>query len=548
MTDRNRPRQVWQSILLVALVCGFSLPAALERPARAEPPPSAGDRPAPAPSPDDPPLTSLLREPSDNGEIWIDANGTLSNSRETGSLRLPERSLLQPSAREPWNRSQPLGSAASASQPGVTEAVGLEPPTHLAAAGPTSAVVLPPLASPPPPNTLDTMPVESAATLRASASMAIDPLTPPSVATPQTSPLSLPAPLSPNVGPFEVVDNSNELVVVLGRSKHLRTKVDVEGAEAADRSVCDVQLTTARDLTIAGRNPGVTRVVVRLEGDSPRPAVLLVRVVPDVTWQGASPRPADAAARDPSVVQSPPPPAPPPEQFGLRVIVAELDRTVAKTAGIDTDSTSSPATMLLQSLPRAGGNAAVLKNRLTVCLGTRGLQEHGALRFFSEPTLVVTSGRPAKVLVHNELPAPPMPSSGGSHPHANDIPARPTTLNLVATLLTKDRIRLELTAEVRPQEPDTGLAPMGPSGPRAASAELGNGQTVVVCGLIDAPRKPPQESPEKFPIFSQFFTKPPPPPPHLTEMLILITVEHLDPANAMSLGSPSAASSNANQK
>ena len=545
MTDRNRRRQVWESIFLVVLVCGLSLPAGLESPAKAEPPPVAGDRPSPAPSPEDSPLASPLREPASNGEIWIDANGTLSNSRDSGSLRLPERSLLQPPPREPWNRSQPLGSAASASPPGVTEAVGLELPTHLAAAGPTSAVVLPPLASPPPPNLLDSMPVESAATLRASASMAIDPLTPPSVAAPQPTPLS---PLSPNVGPFEVVDNSNELVVVLGRSKHLRTKVDVEGAEAADRSVCDVQLTTARDLTIAGRNPGVTRVVVRLEGDSPRPVVLLVRVVPDVTWQGASPRPAEAVARDPSVVQAPPPPpAPPPEQFGLRVIVAELDRTITKTAGIDTDSTSSPATMLLQSLPRAGGNAAVLKNRLAVCLGTRGLQEHGALRIFSEPILVVTSGRPARVLVHNQLPTPPTPNSGGSHPHANDTPARPTTLNLVATLLTKDRIRLELTAE-QSWEPDAGLGPMGPSGPRAASAELGNGQTVAVCGLIDAPRKPPQESPEKFPIFSQFFTKPPPPPPHLTEMLVLITVEHLDPANAMSFGSPSAASSNAAQK
>jgi Flp pilus assembly secretin CpaC len=375
--------------------------------------------------------------------------------------------------------------------------------------------------------------------------MAIDPLTPPSVATPQASPLS---PLSPNVGPFEVVDNSNELVVVLGRSKHLRTKVDVEGAEAADRSVCDVQLTTARDLTIAGRNPGVSRVVVRLEGDSARPVVLLVRVVPDVAWQAASPRPADVPAREPSVVQAPPPPAPPPEMLGLRVIVAELDRTAAKAAGIDTDSTSSPATMLLQSLPRAGGNATVLKNRLTVCLGTRGLQEHGALRIFSEPTLSVVSGKPAKVVVASQPPAPPMPSSGGSHPHANDIPARPTTLNLVATLLTKDRIRLELTAEAQPQEPDAGLAPMGPSGPRAASAELGNGQTVVVCGLIDAPRKPPTETPEKFPIFGQFFSKPPPPAPHLTEMLILITAERLDSANAMSLGSPSAASSNAAAK
>jgi Flp pilus assembly secretin CpaC len=198
-----------------------------------------------------------------------------------------------------------------------------------------------------------------------------------------------------NVGPFQVVDNSNELVVVLGRSKHLRTKADVVEAESADSSICEVHLPTDRELTIAGRTPGLTRVMVRLEGDSPRPVVLLVRVVPDVCGergpgeagpgdrgQGsrgqAEREPAVAGERGPAVARAPRPNVSP--QVTLRVLVAELDRTAAKTVGIDADLTSSPATMLLRSLSgaaggnAAGGNAAVLENRLTVCLGTRGLQ------------------------------------------------------------------------------------------------------------------------------------------------------------------------------
>jgi Flp pilus assembly secretin CpaC len=420
------------------------------------------------------------------------------------------------------------------------------------AAGPASAVVLPPLPAPPPPSTLDIWPLEPAPALRASAALVIDPLTPPRAAVPQLSP-DLPGlpyaapPESPvprnvavsaagadrNVGPFEVVDNSHELVVLLGRSKHLRTKTDVVEAESVDPSICEVQLPTDRDLTIAGRTPGLTRVMVRLEGDSSRPVVLLVRVVPDVSGE-----------RGPTVAQTPRPTVPP--QVVLRVMVAELDRTAAKTAGIDADPTSSPATMLLRSLPSAaGGNAAVLKNRLTVCLGTRGLQERGVLKIFSEPTVAVVSGRPAKVVVGSQPPGPVTPGSGGSRPNPNEIPLHPTTLKLLATLLTKDRIRLEVTPDPRPREPGAELVRAGLSRPPAASGELRDGQTLAVCGLIDAPKKPPPESPSQFPIFGQWFSKPAPPPPNPTEMLILVTAERLNPADAAPAASPPAASGNA---
>ena len=179
-----------------------------------------------------------------------------------------------------------------------------QPRPLLAAAVPASAVVLPPLPVPPPPSTLDAFPEEPGPASRASAVMAIDPLTPPSAAVPRSSPyppgpgdaapLANPVPWrvaepaagrNVNVGPFKVVDNPNELVVVLGRNKHLRTKADVVEAESADPSVCDVQLPTDRDLTIAGRAPGLTRVMVRLEGNSPQPLALLVRVVPDPTGE-----------------------------------------------------------------------------------------------------------------------------------------------------------------------------------------------------------------------------------------------------------------------
>jgi hypothetical protein len=471
-------------------------------------------------------------------------------------------------------------------------------PQPLWAAGPASALELPPLPALRPPSTLDALPLEPGPALRASAALAIDPLTPPA---PAASPLSsdlpvpryAPLPAGPvpwrvaepaaganlRVGPFEVVDNSNELIMVLGRSKHLRTKADVIEAESADPAVCEVQLPSDRDLTIAARGPGRTRVMVRLEGDSPRPVVLLVRVVPGAAGErrpavtgerglaavgergpavtgerpaavagGTGPAvdeergpvvgeraPAVAGERGPAVAQAPRPVVLP--QLVLRVTVAELDRTAAKTAGIDGDFSSSPATMLLRSLPvAAGGNVAVLENRLTVWLGTRGLQERGALKILSEPTLAVTSGRPAKVVVGSPPPAAATPGSGGSRPNPSDISWHPATLKLQATLLSKDRIRLEVTPDARPRESGAELVAAGLSRPPAASAEVRDGQTMAVCGLIDAPKRPPPESPSQFPIFGQWFSKPAPPPPNPTEMLILVTAERLNPADAAPAG------------
>jgi hypothetical protein len=121
---------------------------------------------------------------------------------------------------------------------------------------------------------------------------------------------------------------------------------------------------------------------------------------------------------------------------------------------------------------------------------------------------------------------------------------QPTTLTLLATLTAQDRIRLEVTPDPRPREPGAGIVQTGLSRPPAASAELRDGQTLAVCGLIDAPKRPPPESPSTLPIFGQWFSKPAPPPPNPTEMLILVTAERLNPAPA---GSPPAAGGDGHQ-
>ena len=83
------------------------------------------------------------------------------------------------------------------------------------------------------------------------------------------------------LGPFEVVDHSSELTVVLRRSKLLRTKVDVYRTAVVDPSVCDVVQFTPREISLVGKGQGATHVTFWFEDDTYRPVTYLVRVTPD---------------------------------------------------------------------------------------------------------------------------------------------------------------------------------------------------------------------------------------------------------------------------
>jgi len=83
------------------------------------------------------------------------------------------------------------------------------------------------------------------------------------------------------LGPFQVLDHSGELAVVLRRSKLLRTKVDIYRTAVVDPSVCDVVQFTPREVSIIGKSQGATHVTFWFEDGTHMPATYLVRVVPD---------------------------------------------------------------------------------------------------------------------------------------------------------------------------------------------------------------------------------------------------------------------------
>ena len=92
-------------------------------------------------------------------------------------------------------------------------------------------------------------------------------------AQPPTGPVQL--------GPFEVFDHTEELSVVLHRSKLLRTKVDIRRTAVVNPTVCDVVQFTPRELSVIGRSQGATHVTFWFEDATTQPLTFLVRVAPD---------------------------------------------------------------------------------------------------------------------------------------------------------------------------------------------------------------------------------------------------------------------------
>lgn len=74
--------------------------------------------------------------------------------------------------------------------------------------------------------------------------------------------------------------SAEEIVVAPGQSKILRSKTDVRRASVDDGEVCEVVVTTPRELSILGKKPGRTTITFWLADDRYEPVTLNVRVAP----------------------------------------------------------------------------------------------------------------------------------------------------------------------------------------------------------------------------------------------------------------------------
>jgi len=113
------------------------------------------------------------------------------------------------------------------------------------------------------------------------------------VAPPNAPPLA-PTPQSPTIdptkdatrkegSPFEVIDESGAVQVMVRRSKLLRTKVDIYRTAVVDDSVCDIVQFTPREVSIIGKSQGSTHITFWFDDPALQPITYLIQVVPDVS-------------------------------------------------------------------------------------------------------------------------------------------------------------------------------------------------------------------------------------------------------------------------
>jgi pilus assembly protein CpaC len=82
--------------------------------------------------------------------------------------------------------------------------------------------------------------------------------------------------------PFQVIDESGAVQVMVRRSKLLRTKVDIYRTAVVDDSICDIVQFTPREVSIIGKAQGSTHVTFWFDDPAMQPITYLIQVVPDV--------------------------------------------------------------------------------------------------------------------------------------------------------------------------------------------------------------------------------------------------------------------------
>jgi len=87
---------------------------------------------------------------------------------------------------------------------------------------------------------------------------------------------------APAPGPFQVIEDTGEMSVMVRRSKLLRTKSDVYRVATVDESICEVVQFTPRELSIIGKSQGATHVTFWFDDPKADPVTYLVKVTPDV--------------------------------------------------------------------------------------------------------------------------------------------------------------------------------------------------------------------------------------------------------------------------
>jgi hypothetical protein len=179
------------------------------------------------------------------------------------------------------------------------------------------------------------------------------------------------------------------------------------------------------------------------------------------------------------------------QQIMLRVVVAEVNRSAARSLGLDFGIADKQATIL-------PGRRGVEQSSTVAANGwigqlLRTLQDLHYAQMLAEPTLTTLNGQAARFQVGGEFPVPVVSPSAQGTVQGVAFRSYGVRLSIQPVLADAERIRLAVEAEVSGTDPQATMQVGSASVPGLkvrnfqSTVELHEGETLAVAGLIRNP-------------------------------------------------------------
>jgi pilus assembly protein CpaC len=190
------------------------------------------------------------------------------------------------------------------------------------------------------------------------------------------------------------------------------------------------------------------------------------------------------------------------QQVMLRVVVAEVNRSAARSIGLhETFRNNAGIQYFAQLSGTVNANLPTLINNGEISLAIEALRTLNLARSLAEPNLVTMNGFPAFFLAGGEFPVPVV--SGATLTGLQGVQFVPfgVQLNFIPYISDKDRIRLQVNALVSVRDPAIGTNFNSSAATTAANGtfvpglntrsvqttvEMREGQTLAIAGLLQS--------------------------------------------------------------
>jgi pilus assembly protein CpaC len=175
-------------------------------------------------------------------------------------------------------------------------------------------------------------------------------------------------------------------------------------------------------------------------------------------------------------------------QVMLKVTVAEVNRSAARTMGMDL-SFSGNSVSFLSGLPLPGGSS-LLVDRADFDLAINALKTLHLARSLAEPTLTTLNGQQATMQVGGSFPVPVVTGATDTGLQGVEFVDVGVLMNFLPSVTDNGRIRLSMQAQVNSRDEATGTNVNGSDVPGQqirtfnTTVELRAGTTLAVGGLL----------------------------------------------------------------